>query len=504
MLDNLIQGFGTALTPLNLLLCLVGVALGTAIGVLPGLGAATGIAILIPLTLSLEPVSALIMLAGIYYGSQYGSTITAVLIATPGETSSVSTVLDGYQMARNGRAGAALAVSALASFVAAILSLVLLVLLAPPLASLALNFGPPEMLAIMVLGLTTIVAFSGGRRLLGVGMALLGLLLSTVGVDAGTGTPRFTQGSVELLSGLPLVEVMIGLFALGEVFNQLHAGSVRPIKARFRDLLLTKEDIKRATPATLRGSLVGFVLGVLPGAGSTLASFMAYGAEKRFSRHRDELGRGAIEGVASPEAANNSAANANFVPTLTLGVPGGATTAILLSAFLIYGITPGPLLFEEQPVVVWGLLASFFIGNVMLLVLNLPLAPVFAQLLRVPYAYMFPLVITTSLVGAYSTGNSMFNVALAFLFGIVGYVMKRVSLPIAPLVLGLVIGPLFEKALVQTSALGRGDLTIILQHPIALGIVGAMIAISLTPIAIRKVRKVVGGQSARVEISEEP
>lgn len=472
MLDNLMLGFQTAFTPENLFWCFVGVFVGTVIGVLPGLGSTTGVAVLLPLTLAFDPVTALIMLAGIYYGSQYGGTITSVLISTPGEASSVVTTIDGYEMAKQGRAGAALAIAAIGSFVAAIISLLLLILLAPPFAQWALKFGPPEMMAVMVLGLATIISFAGDNRTLGLLMALVGLLIACVGVDTGSGTPRYTFDSIYLLSGIPFVEVMIGLFAVGEVLNQIHEGAAKPIRAGFKELLITRADIMRSRAAILRGSFLGFAFGVLPGAGSTLASFMAYGIEKNVSKNKDEFGKGAIEGVAAPEAANNAAANANFVPTLTLGIPGGATTAVLLGAFLMNGIRPGPLLFDEQPELVWGLIASFFIGNVILLLLNLPLAPVFAQILRVPYGYMYPLILLTSFVGAFSVTNSMFSVWVVLVFGIIGYVMKRLDMPMAPLVLGLVLGPLFEKALVQTSAMGDGSLALIFDRPIVMVVLG--------------------------------
>jgi putative tricarboxylic transport membrane protein len=483
VIDNLLLGFQSALTPENVLWCFVGVLLGTVIGILPGLGSATGVAILIPVTLTFSPLTALIMLAGIYHGAQFGATITAILIATPGEASSVISTLDGYQMARKGRAGPALAISALGAFVAAMASLVVLVAVAPFFAQLALDFGPPEMLAIMILGLSTIVVFSGRNLLLGAAMGLCGTLIACIGVDVGSGVARFTFGEVDLFGGVPFVEVMIGLFALGELLNQLHHGMAAPIRARFKDLLLTRADLRRAAAPTARGTVVGFLLGCLPGAGTTLASFMAYGAEKRFSKHRKELGKGAIEGVVAPDAATNAASNANFVPTLVLGVPGGATTAVLLGALLVYGIQPGPLLFENQPELVWGLLVSFFIGNLMLLVLNLPLAPVFAQLLRVRYAYLYPLIIATSLLGAYSVKTSMFSIWVVLVFGLVGYAMKRLNLPVAPLVLGLVIGPLFEKALVQTSALAgdAGVASLVLTSPAAVVVLLAAVALVAGP-----------------------
>jgi putative tricarboxylic transport membrane protein len=488
VLDNLLLGFETALTFENLMWCFVGVLLGTVIGVLPGLGSTTGVAILLPLTLGLEPVSALIMLAGIYYGAQYGGTITSVLISTPGEAATVVTTIDGYQMARRGRAGAALSISAIGSFVAAIISLALLMALAPPFAEFALRFGPPEMLAVMVLGLATIVSFSGEDRVLGATMAVLGLVIAMVGVDTGSGVSRYTFGSVDLLSGIPFVEVMIGLFAVGEVLHQIREGAAAPIRARFRELLISRDDLRRSGGPILRGSGLGFLFGCLPGAGSTLASFMAYGIEKRVSKRKDEFGRGAIEGVAAPESANNAAANANFVPTLTLGVPGGATTAVLLGAFTIYGIQPGPLLFEQQPELVWGLLASFFIGNLILLVLNLPLAPVFAQLLRVPYGYLYPLILFTSLLGAYAISNNTFSVWVVLVFGLVGYAMKRLGFPTAPLVLGLVLGPLFEKALVQTSSIGDGNLLIVFTRPLCVVVLTLALLLLIGPSLVTRLR----------------
>lgn len=497
MLDNLLLGFQTALTLENIFWCFIGVVLGTVIGLMPGLGSTTGVAILIPLTLTLEPVTALIMLAGIYYGAQYGGTITSVLISTPGEAASVVTTLDGYQMARKGRAGAALAISAIGSFIAAIISLGLLMALAPPLAKLALNFGPVENLAIMILGLVIVVSFAGGSLARGLMMAAMGLLISTVGVATGFSNARFTFGNVDLLGGIPFVEVMIGLFAVGEVLHQIRVGAAAPIKARFKDMVITRDELKRSMPSILRGSGIGFVLGILPGAGSTLASFMSYGIEKRVSKNKANFGKGAIEGVASPESANNAAANANFVPTLALGIPGGGTTAVLLGAFTIYGLQPGPLLFETNPTLIWGLLVSFFIGNVMLLVLNLPLAPVFAQMLRLPYGYLYPIILLTSLVGAYSVSNNMFSVVLVVIFGVIGFIMKELDLPVAPLVLGLVLGPLFEKSLVQTSALGQGSFFILLESPIAVIVLVLTVVLAAGPSVGRRIheRRAAGSRS---------
>jgi putative tricarboxylic transport membrane protein len=488
MFDNLILGIQTAFTFENLLWCFVGVLVGTVIGLMPGLGSTTGVAILIPLTLAFEPVTALIMLAGIYYGAQYGGTITSVLLSVPGEAPSVITALDGYQMARNGRAGAALAIAAIGSFVAALISLALLMAFAPPFAQWALNFSPVENFAIMIFGLVIVITFGGGSFSRGLLMAALGILISTVGVSVGFIDARYTFGNINLLSGIPFVEVMIGVFALGEVFHQIRQGAASPIRARFRDLMITGAELKRSIMPILRGTGIGFTLGTLPGAGSTLASFMAYGVERKVSKNGKKFGTGQIEGVASPESANNSAANANFIPTLALGIPGGATTAVLLGAFTIYGIQPGPLLFEKQPDLVWGLLVSFFIGNVFLLILNLPLAPVFAQMLRVPYGYLYPLILLTSFIGAYSISNNNFSVWLVFFFGLLGYLFKEYNFPLAPFVLGVVLGPLFEKAMAQTSAIGEGSFLILLERPISFWIVLLTVLMVAVPPLYKKIR----------------
>ncbi|WCE40347.1 tripartite tricarboxylate transporter permease [Brevibacterium sp. BDJS002] len=479
MIDNLMLGLETAVSPENLLWCFVGVLLGTVIGLLPGLGSTTGVAILLPVTLAFEPVTALIMLAGIYYGSQYGSSISSILISTPGDASSVVLTLDGYQMARKGRAGAALAISALASFFAAIISLIGLMALAQPIAHFALNFGPAENLAIILLGMATIVSFAGENILRGITMAAAGLLVSMVGVASGFSTARFTFGSVNLLSGLDFVAVMIGIFAVGEVLHQIRRGGEKPIRARFKDLLVTKEELTRSAPAATRGTLLGFAVGVLPGAGATLATFLAYGVEKQVSKFKHLIGKGAPEAVASPEAANNAAANASFIPTLALGIPGSGTTAVLLGAFVIFGLQPGPLLFQQEPDLVWGLLVSFFFGNLILLVLNLPLAPVFAQILRIPYVFLYPIVLMMSFVGAFALGNNTFTLWIVFFSGLLGYFMKRFDFPAAPFVLGLVLGPLLEKYLVQTSAMGDGNLFIMFQRPFSLILtVAALIALA--------------------------
>jgi putative tricarboxylic transport membrane protein len=486
MLENLVLGFQTSLTPENLLWCFIGVVLGTVIGMLPGLGATTGVAILLPLTLGMEPVTALIMLAGIYYGCQYGGTIAAVLIATPGDANAVATVVDGYALARKGQAGKALAIAAIGSFIAAIFSLVLLMLIAAPVANFALRFGPAEMLAIMIMGLLTIISFSGDNLAKGLIMAGLGIFLATVGMSSGFAQSRFSFGSVNLLGGIDFVVVMIGVFAIGEVVSQIGTGGVEPIRTRMRDMVIKFKDIKASMSSILRGSGIGFALGTLPGAGSTLAALVGYGVEKQVSPNRKEFGKGAIQGVAAAESANNAAANANFIPTLALGIPGGTTTAVLLGAFVMYGVQPGPLLFENQPSLVWGLLTSFFIGNVILLVLNLPLAPAFAQVLRLRYSYLYPAIIFFSMLGAYAVQNNLFALPVLLVAGIGGYFLKKFDYPTAPLILGLVLGPMVEKALVQTSAFSNGDLTVIFTQPLAVGILAATVVIMLVPAAVKR------------------
>ncbi|BBL80231.1 hypothetical protein RxyAA322_20850 [Rubrobacter xylanophilus] len=485
LLDQILLGFQTALSPVNLVYCFVGVVLGTVIGLLPGLGSATGVALLLPLTLTLEPVTALIMLAGIYYGTQYGATISSVLIATPGDSATVVTTIEGYRLARKGRAGPALAIAAIASFLAGTIGIVLLMTLAPVFAAFALDFGPPEMAALMVLGLAGVIGFTGSSRAKGLAMAAFGLALATVGIDPSTGVERFTFGNVQLLGGIGFLEVVIGLFAVAEVMSAVHRGGSEPIRTRFRDMLLSREDWRRSRGAIARGGILGFFLGVLPGAGATLASFFSYEMERRFSKRRDEFGKGAIEGVAGPEAANNAAVNGAFVPTLTLGIPGSGTTAVLLGAFLLFGVQPGPLLLEEQPQLVWGLIASFYVGNLILLLLNLPLAPVFASILRLRYGLLYPLILLLCFVGAYAVENRMWGVWIAFVFGVIGYFMKRYDYPAAPVILGLILGPMLEKALMQTSSMGGGDFGIFLQRPIALALFALAAAVILGPLFVR-------------------
>ena len=480
--DDLLLGFSIALTPTNLLFAFFGVLLGTVIGALPGIGPSAGVAVLLPVTFGMQPVTAMIMLAGIYYGAMYGGTITSVLINTPGESSSVMTTLDGFQMALKGRAGAALGMAAIGSFFAGTASVVLLMIAAPPLADLAVTFGPPEYFALMVLGLTTLASLTGGSMLKGMLMAIAGLLLGTVGIDLLLGAPRYTFGNVNLLDGVDFLPVAVGLFAVGELlYNLYHPVRVEPIKAKLSGLLPTKQDWKDSWGSIVRGTLIGFFVGMLPGAGATISSFLAYAAEKRVSKRPEQFGTGVIEGVAAPESANNAASTGALVPLMALGIPGSGTTAVMLGALTMYGMQPGPLLVSTHPDVFWGLVASMYIGNVMLLVLNLPLAPAFASVLRVPYSVLIPIIIGISLFGVYSVDNSLFHVGITVLFGGLGFAMRLYGYPPAPLVLALVLGPMLEKALRQSLQMSLGSAEIFVSRPVSAIILGFALLAVLFP-----------------------
>ena len=466
VLSGLLQGFQVALTAQNLMMCVIGVVLGTVIGVLPGLGPPATIAMLLPLTFRLEPTGAMIMLAGIYYGAKYGGSTTSILLNVPGESSSVVTCLDGYKMARKGRAGAALGMAAIASFIAGTFGVVALMLVAPPLAKLSLAFCAPEYFALMVLGLAMVVLLSGESLTKALLAMLVGLWVASMGTDLFTATSRFTFGRMELLGGIDFIIVAIGVFAVGEVLGNMEpakAAEVLPVPRGWRNLLPTREDFRRCRFAFVNGSVVGFLIGILPGAGSTIASFMSYGIEKAVSKHPEEFGEGAIEGVAAPEGANNAETGGALVPLLTLGIPGSGTTAILLAALILWGFKPGPLFIQDSPQLFWGLVASMYIGNVLLLVLNLPLVAVFAQLLKLPAYAMFPLILGVSIVGVYSAASSMFQLGLLVLFGLLGYLMRKLDYPTAPLVLGLVLGDAMERALRQSLMMSQGDLAILFR-----------------------------------------
>ncbi|MBA2450917.1 MAG: tripartite tricarboxylate transporter permease [Chloroflexi bacterium] len=468
VLQQVGQGFLLALTPQNLLFCFIGVLVGTLIGVLPGIGPVSGVAILLPLTFSLDPTGGMIMLAGIYYGSMYGGSTTSILINTPGESASVMTCLDGYAMARQGRAGPALGMCAIASFVAGTFSVLGLMLLAPPLASFALRFGPAEYFALMVLGLTTLTRLAGKSLTKGLMMGAFGLALGTVGLDPLTGTPRFTFGRIELIDGIGFVPVAMGLFALAEIFANAEESLTREVfKTDLKNLWPTAQDWLAVRWTLVRATIIGFFIGALPGAGATVAAFMAYAVEKKSSKYPERFGTGVIEGVAAPEAANNAATGGALVPLLTLGLPSSATTAVMLGALLIFGLRPGPLLMIEQPDFFWAVVTSMYVGNVMLLVLNLPLVGLWASMLRIPYTILLPLIILFTLIGAYALNNNVSDIWIMIAFGVVGYLMRKFEYPAAPVVLALVLGPLMETNFRRALTISQGDYSVFLTHPIS-------------------------------------
>jgi putative tricarboxylic transport membrane protein len=485
---GLVHGFAIALQPANLLWCFLGVLLGTIVGVMPGLGPPATIAMLLPLTFLMPPASAMIMLAGIYYGAKYGGSTTSILLNVPGESSSVVTCLDGYQMARKGRAGPALGIAAIASFVAGTAGVVGLMLVAPPLARLALAFSSPEYFGLMALGLAMVVLLAGRSLVKALLSLLVGLWIAGIGTDLFTSTARFTFGRLELLSGIDFVVVAIGVFAIGEVLANMEStgeGTTLPVPKGLRNLLPTLRDLRDCRFAFLNGSVIGFLVGVLPGAGSTIASFVSYGIEKAVSRRRDQFGHGVIEGVAAPEGANNAETGGALVPLLTLGIPGSGTTAMLLAALVLWGFKPGPLFLSENPSLFWSLVASMYIGNVMLLVLNLPLVPLFAQVLRAPAYVLYPLIVGVSIVGVFSVSASFFDVALVVGFGLLGYLMRKLDYPSAPLVLGLVLGGAMERALRQSLMMSNGSLTILVTRPIAAALLALALLILFIPLFTR-------------------
>lgn len=485
--DNLAVGFGAALAPLNLLFGLIGVTLGTAIGVLPGIGPALTISMLLPLTFGMDPVAAFIMFGGIYYGAMYGGSTTSILVKMPGEASSVMTALDGFRMTCKGRAGAALATAAIGSFIAGTFATVMLMVLAPVLVEFALGFGPAEYFALMVLALTAITGLSGESPAKGAFATLLGLALGTMGIDVQTGQARFTFGAQGLLGGMNVVVVTVGLFAVGEVF--WYAATRRTSSDERAPLVggpvrLTREEWRRSFPAWIRGTVIGFFTGVLPGAGATVASFLSYDAERRFSKAPEEFGNGAIEGVAGPEAANNASAGGSLVPLLALGIPGSGTTAVMLAAFQMYGLQPGPLLFAQDSALVWGLIASLYVSNVLLLVLNLPLIRVWVRLLQVPTPLLFAAVLAFSTLGVYTLNNNIFDVAIVYMLGILGFFMRRYGFPLAPTILAVVLGPLLEQHFRRAMAIADGDPTVFLTRPLSAAIlVLALVAVSAPVLA---------------------
>jgi putative tricarboxylic transport membrane protein len=434
--------------------------MGTIVGILPGIGPSASIALLIPITYGMDPTSALIMMAGIYYGTKYGGSTTAILIRTPGEAASVMTSIDGYEMARKGRAGAALAVSAIGSFIAGTIGVVGLTIFAIPLSSMALKFGPSEYFTLMLFAMTAVASLSGKSPAKGMLSTIFGLMIATIGIDLQSGQPRYTMGIAEFQDGVGFVVVVVGLFAMAEVFRGmegLYKGTAPEMIKISGKLWLTREEWKRSIGPIWRGGFIGFVIGVLPGAGGTIASIMSYTTEKRLSKNPDEFGHGAIEGVAGPEAANNSDTAGAMVPLLTLGVPGGGATAVLLGAFIMYGIQPGPLLFQNRPDLVWGLIDSMYVGNVMLLILNLPLIGLFVRLLYIPGGILYPLIVAISVIGIYAVNGSVLDLYLLLFFGVIGYIFDKVDIPVAPLVLSLVLGGIMEQSFRQAMTISGGN-----------------------------------------------
>ncbi|MDR7278431.1 TctA family transporter [Catenuloplanes atrovinosus] len=494
LLGNLALGFSTALLIENVLYCFLGVLLGTAVGVLPGIGPTATVAMLLPITFGFEPVTALIMLAGIYYGAQYGGSTTAILINLPGESSAAVTALDGHEMARRGRAGPALATAAVGSFVAGTVATVALAVAAPPLAGLALRFGPADYFALVLFGLVVSIALARGSVLKALAMIALGVLLGTVGQDIYTGTPRFVLGQRELYGGIDFVSVAVGMFGIAEILRNLENERSRPAAiGAVTHLWPTREDRRRIVGPILRGTGLGAALGVLPGGGHVLASFTSYAVEKRISPRRAEFGHGAIEGVAGPESANNAAAQTSFIPLLTLGLPAHPVMALMVGAFIVHGITPGPNVINDEPALFWGLIASMWIGNLLLLLLNLPLIGIWVRLLRVPYQVLFPMIVLFAVIGTYSLGFNAYDVYAIAFFGLLGYVLIRCGCEPAPLLLGFVLGPLLEENLRRALIISRGDALVFLTRPISatlLALTAAAIILVTLP-AIRRRRETV-------------
>ncbi len=502
VINNLIIGFGVAVSPVNLLYALIGVVLGTLIGVLPGIGPVATIAMLLPITFNLQPVSALIMLAGIYYGAQYGGSTSAILVNLPGESASVVTCLDGYQMARRGRAGPALATSAIASFFAGCVATLVVAVAAPPLAEVALKFGPAEYFSLMVLGLVAATVLAHGSLTKAIAMVVLGLLLGLIGTDVNSGVLRFTFNIPELSDGIGFVVVAMGMFGTAEIIQNLEQGDKREVfTAKVGKLMPSKEDLKRIWAPIMRGTALGAMLGILPGGGALLSSFGAYTLEKKISRNSHEFGKGAIEGVAAPEAANNAGAQTSFIPMLTLGIPGNAVMALMIGALMIQGIAPGPQVMNEKPELFWGLIASMWIGNFFLVVLNLPMIGMWIKLLQVPYRYLYPSILVFMSIGVFSLSNNAWDVLVMATFGVLGYVCVKLECEPAPLILGFILGPLMEENLRRAMLLSRGDPFVFISpsKPISLGflIASAILLVIVALPALRKKREEVFVEEAK-------
>jgi putative tricarboxylic transport membrane protein len=482
VLDKLLFGFSVALSPVNFFYCLLGVFIGTIVGVLPGLGCMNAVAILIPMTFGMNPTAAMIMLAGIYYGAMYGGSTTAILINTPGEAPAIMTTLDGYQMALQGRAGPALGIAAFGSFIAGTFATVMLMVLAKPLVKVALSFGPTEYFSMLILALCTLGGLMGESVMKGLLMAAFGIFLGTIGIDPVTGVDRFTFGKPELMDGIGFLPVAIGLFAIAEVLLTAEVEIMRPVVEKVKGLLPSLKDWMDSKFAIARGTVIGFLIGCMPGGGATLASVVSYLTEKKFSKHPEKFGKGAIEGVAGPETANNAASGGAMVPLLTLGIPSTGVSAVLLGALMLYGLRPGPLLFEKNPDLVWGLIASLYIGNLLLLVINLPLISIWVRMLKIPFPLLLPFILIIAITGTYATNSSLTEVYITLIFGVIGYFMKHANLPAAPVIMGIVLGPMLETHFRRALILSKGSYATFFTHPISAVFVCAAIVSVLYPV----------------------
>lgn len=479
--DSILYGFQVTFQPTNILFCGIGVLVGTLVGVLPGIGPAGAMALLLPATFKFSPTATLILLGGIYYGVQYGGSTTSILVNIPGEASSVITCLDGYQMARNGRAGPALGIAAWGSFIAGTIANVGLMLVALPLAHAALSFGPPEYFALMCTGLLIVTYLAQGSVLKAVMMALVGIILGSIGLDVITGLPRFTLGINELTDGVGIIPLVMGLFGISEILENLEGSLKREIfKTRVKNLWPSLQDWMEAKWAILRGSLIGFVLGILPGGGAVISTFVAYAVEKKISKHPERFGTGTIEGVAAPESANNAAAGGSLIPLLSLGIPPNPIMAIFFSALIIHGVQPGPLLIKQHPDLFWGLVASLYLGNALLLILNLPLIGMWVKVLEIPYRILFPLILLFCLIGAYSMNNVTFDLYVMLVFGLFGWIMRKFGYEGAPLILAYVLGPMLENALRQSLLISQGSFTIFFTRPISATALGFALLLLLS------------------------
>jgi len=490
-MEDILNGFSVALSMSNLFYCFLGCLWGTMVGVLPGIGPLAGTAILIPLTFKLDPTGAIIMLAAIYYGSQYGGTITTVLMGVPGEASSAITMIDGYQMAKMGRGGVALTGAAIGSFIGGTFATICLMLFARPLVQLALKLGPPEYFGMMIVGLSMATGLAGKSMVKALIMTVFGALLALVGLDPVAGTPRLTFGSVHLLEGVELLSVVMGLFGMSEVLLSLEEKARPMIKTTLRDLIPTRDDVRRSVKPIIRGTLIGTVLGIIPGLIPPVSSFLSYAIERRSSKTPEKFGTGMIEAVVGPETANNGHASAAMIPLLTLGIPTNPVMAVILGAFVINGLAPGPLLFTQNPNMVWGIIASCYIGNVMLLILNLPLIPLWVQILKIPYAYLMTAILAFMAVGAYSDNNSIFLIWQMIFFGVLGYVFKKMDFPLAPVALSFILAPMIEKSLYRSLVMSQGDISILYSRPIS-GTLLMFALITLIYFSIQKKVKTIG------------